>query len=222
MDIGILYEDNHLLVVNKPVNMPVQEDSSGDLDMLTKLKDFIKVRDDKPGNVFLALVHRLDRPVGGVMVFGKTSKAASRLSDQLRRQAIDRSYLGVVVGRPKETNGRLVDYLYKDRKTNISYVVDKNHKEAKKAVLDYTIVKSTADYSLAEITLHTGRSHQIRVQTAHMGTPLYGDQKYGQPYAKVGQQIALFAYQLTLTHPTLKESMTFTADVPGTFPWSQF
>lgn len=135
MDVPILYEDNHLLLVQKPVNIPVQGDQSGDKDLLTYLKEDIKYRYQKPGNVYLGLVHRLDRPVGGAMVFAKTSKAASRLSDLVRRNDMGRTYYAVVHGRPKQASNRLVDYLYKNRQKNIVSIVSKNHKEGKKAVL---------------------------------------------------------------------------------------
>src|SRR5690625_1465024 len=162
MDIPILYEDNHLLVVEKPVNIPVQGDKSGDQDLLTWLKEDIKVRYNKPGNVFLGLVHRLDRPVGGVMVFAKTSKAASRLSKTIQQGEFERSYLTVVRGIPNNNKERLIHYLLKDRKKNIVYSVSKNHKSGKKAILDYEVVDSKDGLSLLKVRLHTGRSHQIR------------------------------------------------------------
>src|SRR5690625_2456695 len=137
MDIPILYEDNHLLVVEKPINVPVQEDKSQDKDLLTMLKKMIKIRDEKPGNVFLGLVHRLDRPVGGVMVFAKTSKAASRLANAIRIGEFERSYLAVVRGVPKQKSGRLEHFLYKDTRKNMVHAVDKHHKQAKKAILEY-------------------------------------------------------------------------------------
>lgn len=204
MDVPILYEDNHLLLVQKPVNIPVQEDQSGDKDLLTYLKEDIKYRYQKPGNVYSGLVHRLDRPVGGAMVFAKTSKAASRLSDQVRRNDMGRTYYAVVHGIPKQASNRLVDYLYKNRQKNIVFIVSKNHKEGKKAVLDYTVVASRDGLSLVSVQLQTGRPHQIRVQLAGMGTPIWGDQKYGQQYSQVGQQIALWAQSLTLEHPVKK------------------
>lgn len=219
MKVPILYEDNHLLLVQKPVNIPVQGDQSGDKDLLTYLKEDIKVRYNKPGNVYLGLVHRLDRPVGGAMVFAKTSKAASRLSDQVRRNAMGRTYYAVVQGQPKQASGRLVDYLYKNRQKNIVSIVPKNHKSGKKAVLDYTVIASKDGLSLLNVQLQTGRPHQIRVQMAGMGTPIWGDQKYGQQYSKVGQQIALWAQSLTLEHPTKKDDITVEAPLPTSYPW---
>ena len=154
MKIPKLFEDNHLLLIEKPINIPVQDDSSGDLDLLTMLKDDLKIRFEKPGNVYLGLVHRLDRPVGGVMVFAKTSKAASRLSDMIRRHAIERQYLAVVHGTPKLKSGTLVDYLYKDQNKNKVSVVSSTHSRAKKAVLDYEGIDSKKGMSLVSVNLH--------------------------------------------------------------------
>lgn len=220
MDIPIIYEDNHLLVVEKPPSLIVQEDRSGDADLLTLLKQDIKVRYKKPGNVFLGLVHRLDRPVGGVMVFAKTSKAASRLSNSIRLQDFHRTYLAVVRGVPKERSGRLEHYLYKDKKRNIVRVVSPKEKQAKKAILDFEVLDTTDELSLLSVTLHTGRSHQIRVQLATHGFPLYGDQKYGRHVNRPGQQIALWAHTLAFPHPTTKELKTFQS-YPNRerFPW---
>jgi 23S rRNA pseudouridine1911/1915/1917 synthase len=189
--IPILYEDNHLLIVQKPVNIPVQGDCTGDDDLLSMLKRDLKVRYQKPGNVYLGLIHRLDRPVGGVMVFAKTSKAASRLSDAVRRRAIDRGYLAVVWGAPPENQGMLEHYLIKDSRENKVFTVPPHHKNAKKAVLKYKTIAKTKNLSLLYVELHTGRPHQIRVQLSAVGCPLYGDQKYGQQYNRAGQQIAL-------------------------------
>lgn len=219
MQFSILYEDNHLLVVEKPVNIPVQEDSSGDQDLLSLLKEDIKVRYNKPGNVYLGLVHRLDRPVGGVMVFAKTSKAASRLSDVIRRNELKRNYLGVVRGTPQKKNDKLEHYLLKDTKKNKVHVVASHNKKAKKSILDYQTIGSQEQMSLLSVKLHTGRSHQIRVQLSTMGWPLYGDQKYGQHVNRPGQQIALWAHSLSFPHPTTKEVMTFTSAPPNEYPW---
>lgn len=220
MDISVLYEDNHLLVVEKPINIPVQEDSTGDRDLLSMLKADLKVRYQKPGNVFLALVHRLDRPVGGVMVFAKTSKAASRLADQLRQQKLTRKYLAVVRGVPRRKTARLEHYLVKDQRKNMVFAVSKEDKGAKKAVLEYTCLDQTDDLSLLSIQLFTGRSHQIRVQLSTIGHPLYGDQKYGHKLNKPGQQIALWAYSLQFKHPTKDDILTIEAPPPPVYPWN--
>lgn len=219
MQIRILYEDNHLLVVEKPVNVPVQQDRSGDDDLLTVLKNDLKIRYEKPGNVFLALVHRLDRPVGGVIVFAKTSKAASRLSDALRRRALERKYLAVVHGTPPEKEAVLEHYLVKNQRENKVFTVSPSHKKAKKAVLAYETIGQRDNYSLLSIQLHTGRSHQIRVQLAACGCPLYGDQKYGQGVNRPGQQLALWAHSLQFAHPTKKDVVKVESLPPREEPW---
>ena len=219
MNVSILYEDNHLLFVEKPVNMPVQEDRSKDLDLLSLLKADIKERYNKPGNVYLGLVHRLDRPVGGVMVFAKTSKAASRLSDTIRRHKMEKKYLAVVRGKPKENFARLEDFLVKDKQKNIVYTASAKQQDAKKAILDYELLGTKNDLSLISITLHTGRSHQIRVQFASRNLPLYGDQKYGENVNKPGQQIALWSETLAFEHPTTKEEVRVNSVPPREYPW---
>jgi 23S rRNA pseudouridine1911/1915/1917 synthase len=225
MPVSILYEDNHLLVVEKPVNMPTQGDTSGDMDLLTLLKNDLKIRYQKPGNVYLGLVHRLDRPVGGIMVFAKTSKAASRLSQQVRNHDLKRIYLAVVHGTPKPSKGRLEHYLKKDRASNIVHVVKASDKDGKQAILEYSVLeigKGNKPLSLAEVELLTGRSHQIRVQLSAIGHPLFGDQKYGAKVNKPGQQIALWAHQIRFIHPTKKEELVFTSNPPNEFPWDLF
>ena len=215
-NINVIYEDNHILVVEKPINVPTQEDESKDIDFLTMLKEYIKVKYNKPGNVYLGLIHRLDRPVGGIMVFAKTSKAASRLSEQVRNKTFKKIYNAIVEGIIDE-KGRLIDYLLKDTKKNIVRV-DKNGKEA---ILNYKRLNYKGNYSLVEINLETGRSHQIRVQMMNHGYPLYGDQKYNKN-AKVGEQIALFAKKIEFVHPTTKEKMTFELDLPNRKPFNIF
>ncbi|GFZ88567.1 RNA pseudouridine synthase [Compostibacillus humi] len=219
MKIPILYEDNHLLIAEKPVNVPVQGDRSGDSDLLTILKKDLKIRYQKPGNVYLGLVHRLDRPVGGAIVFAKTSKAASRLSDMIRRQALERKYFAVVHGTPKEKKDQLVNYLYKDKRQNKVFVVTPDHPKAKRAVLDYEIMESYKDLSLLSVHLHTGRSHQIRVQLSNAGYPLFGDQKYGEHVNKKGQQIALWSHAIRFEHPVRKELIETHSWPPHDFPW---
>jgi len=222
MEIPILYEDNHLLVIEKPVNIPVQKDSTGDLDLQTLLKEDLKIRYDKPGNVYLGLVHRLDRPVGGAMVFAKTSKAASRLSDVIRRQTMERKYLAVVRGAPPRHKGTLEHYLYKDQRKNMVYTVPSTHKQGKKAILEYEIIEQNGDLSLLSVRILTGRSHQIRVQLSASGCALYGDQKYGQSHSKPGQQIALWAHSLAFAHPTNKELVEFHSFPPKEYPWNMW
>lgn len=214
--INIVFEDNHLLVVEKPINMPVQKDNSGDLDFLTILKKYIKEKYHKPGNVFLGLVHRLDRPVGGIMVFAKTSKCASRLSEQIRNKTFQKIYYAVVNGKMIE-NGLMEDYILKNKKTNIVEV----NKKGKKALLYFDLIKYHKGLSLVRINLKTGRSHQIRVQFSSRGYPLYGDHKYNKTNVK-NSQIALFAKELSFTHPITKESMHFSLDLPKRYPFSLF
>jgi len=217
--IPVLYEDNHLLVVVKPVNMPTQEDDSRDPDLLNVLKADLKHRHGKPGNVYLGLVHRLDRPVGGVMVLAKTSKAASRLSDAVRTRQLDKTYIAVVHGKPSRPQDTLRHWLRKDTRTNTVSVVKPGAADAKEAVLDYRTLGSADGLSLVQIKLHTGRPHQIRVQLAASGCPLYGDQRYGSGVNKVGQQLALWATRLGFEHPTLKETLVFTSRPPEQHPW---
>lgn len=224
MKLTVLYEDNHLLIVEKPVNMPVQEDDSKDLDLLNLGKQYLVEKYNKPGEAFLGLVHRLDRPVGGAILFAKTSKAASRVSNEIRLNRLDRVYYTVVRGLPHENKATLTDFLLKDTKKNITSVVDQSNKQAKKAILDFEVIarNKREDLSLLKVKLHTGRSHQIRVQLAHMGHPIYGDQKYGRHVNKVGQQIALWAYQLGVKHPTKDEIITVKCDSPNEYPWNLF
>ena len=208
-NLKVLYEDNHIIVVRKEPNIPSQADKTEDLDMLTIIKEYLKEKYNKSGNVYLGLVHRLDRPVGGVMVFAKTSKAASRLSNQVREKIFKKKYLAVVDGKFEQTRGALEDYLYKDERNNMSKVVKPEKKNAKLAKLDYEVLayNEAKNLSLVKVNLHTGRHHQIRVQLANSGHSIFGDQKYGT--RGKGKQIALWAYELTIQHPVSKEEMTF-------------
>ena len=214
--INIIYEDNHLLVVEKPINIIVQEDNTKDKDLLTILKEYIKEKYNKPGNVYLGLVHRLDRPVGGIMVFAKTSKAAGRLSEQIRNKTFKRTYNAIVMGNINQS-GKLEDYLLKDEKKNIVKV----DKSGKLAILYYKKLSYKDNMSLVEINLETGRSHQIRVQMSNYGYPLFGDQKYNKK-ASVGEQIALFAKKIEFIHPVTKENLVFEIDLPNRYPFNIF
>ena len=218
-EIPVLFEDNHLIIVVKPANLPTQGDSSGDLDLLTILKEYIREKYQKPGNVFVGLVHRLDRPVGGVMVFAKTSKAASRLSEAFAKHTQDRQYFAVLQG--EMTSPRtLENELLKDSKTGNVRAVKPGTAGAKHAKLDTTPIASRDNLTLTKVRLYTGRSHQIRVQHATAGFPLWGDARYGG--GKPGQQIALWAYRLMLVHPTQKTEMTFTFLPPDKGVWKDF
>jgi 23S rRNA pseudouridine1911/1915/1917 synthase len=215
---NVLYEDNHVLCVEKPANMPVNEDDSHDEDLLSLCKAWLKEKYHKPGNVYLGLVHRLDRPVGGVMVFAKTSKAASRLSDSIRKREVQKEYLAVLDGIPKQKKALLEDYLVKDPKKNMVRVTDKAH--GKYCSLEYEVLMEKNGRALVHIVLHTGRSHQIRVQFASRNLPLVHDQRY-HPHPSKGQ-IGLYACRLTFPHPTKKEPVTVEHLPPARDPWKDF
>ena len=216
MKINVIYEDNHLLVVEKPVNIPVQADSSKDMDLLTLLKEYIKNKFNKPSNVYLGLVHRLDRPVGGVMVFAKTSKCASRLNEQIKNGNLKKVYYAVVEGNIFE-NGLLKDKLLKDECTN-TVKVDNNGKDAE---LYFERIDYKDSLSLVKINLKTGRSHQIRVQFSSRGYPLYGDHRYNKN-CKKNSQIALYAQSLSFNHPITKERLTYSLLLPSRYPFNIF
>ena len=214
----ILFEDNHLLVAVKPPNVPSQADPSGDPDMLTLLKGYIREKHGKPGEVYLGLVHRLDRPVGGVMVFARTSKAAARLSESVRTGGFEKEYLAVVCSQP--SGGRLVHWLKKNPRTNMSAAVPEGTPGSLRCELEYEVLAGDGELSLCKIRLLTGRSHQIRVQMAATGHPLWGDARYN-PASRPGQQIALWAHKLAFPHPVTRETLVFGDEPQGT-PWVWF
>ena len=216
----ILYEDNHIIVAVKPAGVLSQADPSGDPDMLTLLKEYIKEKYNKPGNVYLGLVHRLDRPVAGVMVFARTSKAAARLSEQIRLHTVDKYYLAAVSGVMVHDCGTLRNYILKDSSTNRVKVFDKEVKDAKYAELDYTVICRSSNMTLIKVDLKTGRSHQIRAQLANAGHPVVCDSKYGSNRMK--GDIALFCCEMAVDHPVSRERMVFKADPPQAFPWTNF
>ena len=209
----IIYEDNHLLVVVKPQGIPVQKAESSNDDFQSLLKDFLKRKYDKPGNVFLGIVHRLDQPVGGVMVFAKTSKAASRLSEEIRQNLWKKYYLAVVDGIPKEKKAVLEDYLVKNEATNEVSVSRKGDPKAKFARLYYETLESKNGRSLLKITLETGRAHQIRVQLSSRGLPIVNDHKYNKNSRNIAD-IALWAYSVEIIHPVTKEKLVFIKEMP--------
>lgn len=215
-DLEVIYEDNHIIVVIKPVGIPVQQDKTGDIDMLTIIKEYLKEKYNKPGNVYLGLVHRLDRMVGGVMVFAKTSKAASRISSYIREKNFKKRYFAIVNGTLPVSSKKVVlkNYLVKNERLNMSRVVDEKNSKAKEAMLEYSVVNNfkykDKEYSKVDINLLTGRHHQIRVQFANISHPLYGDIKYGNKINKVGQNLALWSYYLSFFHPTKDEYLEFT------------
>ena len=210
----ILYEDNHLLVINKKVGQLVQGDKTGDESLLDSIKNFIKIRDQKPGNVFLGLVHRIDRPTSGLVIYAKTSKALTRLTQMVKNREIKKTYWAVVTKEMIPQSQRLVHYLKKNEKTNKATVFTKPTDGAKEAILTYNIIKILDNYLLLEIDLETGRHHQIRAQLSKNGTPIKGDLKYGSPRSNPDGGINLHARKLEFIHPVTKENIQITAPVP--------
>ena len=220
--IDVIYEDNHLLVVIKPQNIPCQEDESKDLDLLNMCKSYLKEKYNKPGNVYCGLVHRLDRTTGGVMVFAKTSKCASRLSEQIRNDEVEKRYLAVTEGIPKLKQDFLVNYLKKDPVSNIVNIVPQTTTDAKKAELKYKVLDTYNNLSLVEVELLTGRSHQIRVQLKNIKCPIYGDNKYNLGGTK-SKYMALWAYKLSFKHPVSDKILNFVVYPPvEEEPWKNF
>lgn len=209
MKLNVIYEDNHIIVVEKPAGIPTQGDSSGDIDMYTLVGNYIREKYNKPGNVFVGIVHRLDRPVGGIMVFARTSKGASRLSEEIRNRSFKKTYMAMVNGCPREKKGTLRDYLLKDERKNKSFLVDDKTSGAKLAILEYEVLSHNEENntSIVKVDLHTGRHHQIRFQFANIGCPLVGDSKYGKE--KGTSNVKLWAYKLEFKHPTRDEVMKF-------------
>lgn len=220
----ILFEDNHIIVVSKPQGIASQPDETGDKDMLTRVKEYIKDKYNKPGEAFVGLVHRLDRPTGGAMVFAKTSKAASRLSEQMKNGEFDKTYLAVVCGRPRETKGKIVSWLKKDEKTNMAQIVPQTTMGAKRAELDYEVLEynNETNHSLVKVKLYSGRGHQIRVQMKSIKCPIFGDQKYGgEGMPKV--MLNLFATELAFLHPVSKQKLIFRVYPPeNQVAWNEF
>lgn len=210
----IVFEDNHLLVINKKTGQLVQGDKTGDLSLLDLLKNFLKKRDQKPGNVFLGLVHRIDRPTSGLVIYAKTSKALSRLTQMVKNREIKKTYWAVVPKVEIPEAQRLVHYLQKNEKNNKATVFPKVTQGAKEAILNYEIIKVLDNFQLLEIDLETGRHHQIRAQLAKIGAPIKGDLKYGSPRSNPDGGIHLHARKLEFHHPVTKENITITAPVP--------
>lgn len=207
----IVYEDNHIMVVNKLPSEIVQGDKTGDMPMSEKIKNFIKLRDNKPGNVFCGVIHRLDRPVSGLVIFAKTSKALSRFNELFREKIIHKTYLAVVKNKPPKESDRLIHYLVKNEKTNMSKAFAKPTGDALKAELEYQLLASSDNYHLLKIKLFTGRHHQIRCQLSAIGSPIKGDMKYGFNRTNEGGFIHLHSYQLNFVHPIKQEEITLEA-----------
>lgn len=219
--IKVLYEDNHIIVVEKPFNVPTQEDESKDPDLLNMVKEYVRVKYNKPGEAYIGLVHRLDRVAGGVMVFARTSKAASRLSEQVRNRTFEKEYLTIVEGDLRSDSSELVDFLRKDSNTNTVYVVQSAAQGAKEARLRYDLLESKNGLHLLRVDLLTGRPHQVRVQFSSRENPIWGDGKYRSSFqSKKG--IALWACRIGFEHPTKKEKMTFELLPPRIAPWDAF
>jgi 23S rRNA pseudouridine1911/1915/1917 synthase len=218
----ILFEDNHLIIVNKLPSQIVQGDKTGDEPLSDKLKNYIKEKYNKPGNVFLGVVHRLDRPVGGVVIFARTSKALARMNDQLKNREIKKIYWAVVKNPPPEKSGHLIHYLIRDSKKNKSFVIDREKPGAKKAELIYNFAQSSDQYHLLVIELLTGRHHQIRAQLAHIGCPIKGDIKYGFDRTNPDGSIHLFARTVEFIHPVSKEIIKISAQPPRDPLWDYF
>lgn len=215
----ILYEDNHLLVINKLPGQIVQGDKTGDAPLSELLKDFVKKRDNKPGNVFMGVVHRLDRPVSGVVVFAKTSKALSRMNELFKSRETQKTYWAVVKNKPIELTGKLVHFLIKNEKQNKSYASETEKKGSLKCELDYALISSSDTYFLLEVNPLTGRHHQIRVQLASLGCPIKGDLKYGFNRSNPDGSIHLHARQLKFMHPIKQEEVVLVAPVPNEIVW---
>lgn len=218
----VVYEDNHLIIVNKSSSEIVQGDKTGDKPLSEMVKEYIKQKYHKPGNVFLGVVHRLDRPVSGLVVFARTSKALARLNEMFRTKEVHKTYWAIVGNCPPTEEGELVHWLVRNEKQNKSYAYDKEKPEAKKAILDYKLIGRSERYFLLEVDLKTGRHHQIRCQLAKMGCPIKGDLKYGSPRSNPDGSICLHARRVRFVHPVSKQEIDVTAPVPEGNLWHGF
>lgn len=218
----VVYEDNHIIVVNKTASEIVQADKTGDTPLSETVKQYLKEKYQKPGNVFLGVTHRLDRPVSGLVIFAKTSKALTRLNEMFRAGEVKKTYWAVVKNAPKESEGELVHFLVRNEKQNKSYAYDKEVPNSKKAVLGYRLIGRSENYYLLEVDLKTGRHHQIRCQLAKMGCPIKGDLKYGSPRSNPDGSICLHARRVRFVHPVSKELIELKAPLPEGNLWKGF
>ena len=218
----VVYEDNHIIIVNKTASEIVQGDKTGDTPLSETVKQYLKEKYNKPGNVFIGVTHRLDRPVSGLVVFAKTSKALSRLNDMFRNGEVEKTYWAVVKNAPASEERTLVHYMVKNEKQNKSYAYDKEVKGSKKAILDYKLIGHSQNYFLLEVNLHTGRHHQIRCQLAKMGCPIKGDLKYGSSRSNPDGSICLHARRIQFVHPVSKNEIILEASVPDSVLWKSF
>lgn len=215
----VVYEDNHIIIVNKTASEIVQGDKTGDVPLSETVKQYLKEKYHKPGNVFIGVTHRLDRPVSGLVVFAKTSKALSRLNEMFKNSEVKKTYWAIVKQTPAETEGELVNYLVRNEKQNKSYAYDTEKPGSKKAILRYRLIARSDNYSLLEVDLKTGRHHQIRCQLAKMGCPIKGDLKYGFPRSNPDGSICLHARRVRFVHPVSKELIDVVAPVPSDNLW---
>ena len=218
----VVYEDNHIIIVNKTASEIVQGDKTGDTPLSETVKQYLKEKYSKPGNVFIGVTHRLDRPVSGLVVFAKTGKALSRLNEMFKNSEVKKTYWAVVKNLPREEEGELVNYLVRNEKQNKSYAYDKEVPGSKKAILRYRIIGRSQNYYLLEVDLKTGRHHQIRCQLAKMGSPIKGDLKYGSPRSNPDGSICLHARSIRFVHPVSKELIEVEAPVPPGNLWNGF
>ncbi len=218
----VLYEDNHIIIVNKASGEIVQGDKTGDKPLSDIVKEYLKDKYNKPGNVFCGVTHRLDRPTTGVLVFAKTSKALTRLNEMFRDNKVEKTYWAITKDTPSDIEGRLVHWLKKDEKKNKSTAYDKEVKGSKKAVLDYKLISKSQNYNLLEVSLETGRHHQIRVQLSKIGCPIKGDLKYGAKRSNPDGSISLHARTITFVHPVSLKTIDITAPVPNDILWQSF
>ena len=217
----VIYEDNHLLIVSKRPGEIVQGDKTGDVPMVESLKLYLKEKYNKPGNVFLGLVHRLDRPVGGLVIFAKTSKALSRMTQMFAKGEVQKSYLAIVTDKPQEAQARLTHYLVRNEKQNKSYAYHQERANSKRAELSYRLISNGEHYHLVEVDLHTGRHHQIRCQLSAIGCPIKGDLKYGAKRSNPDGSISLLSYRLRFSHPVSGVDLDIKAPLPNERIWRE-
>ncbi len=218
----VVYEDNHIIIINKASGEIVQGDKSGDTPLADLVKDYIKRKYNKPGNVFLGVVHRLDRPVSGLVVFARTSKALTRLNDMFRNGDIHKTYWAITRNRPPEEEATLTHWITRNTQQNKSYAADRERPNSKKATLRYRLIGCTDNYYLLEVQLMTGRHHQIRCQLAHIGCPIKGDLKYGAQRSNPDGSICLHARRVEFVHPVTKQTIVAEAPLPTLPPWNAF
>ena len=219
-NLQVLYEDNHIIIINKRAGDITQGDKTGDKPLSDVVKEYVKDKYNKPGNVFIGTVHRLDRPTSGIVIFARTSKALERLNKMLRDKTINKTYWALVKNKPKKESDTLIDFLKKDTKKNKSFVYKKEIEGSKKATLHYKIIKKLDNYSLLEIDLETGRHHQIRTQLSSIGSPIKGDLKYGFDRSNKDGSISLHARKIEFIHPVSKENISLIAPTPDDVIWN--